>query len=66
MIEFINFICLLIQSLTKLFVNMAGCMVAYMVFMGLRQAIPVIIHKQPMLWEELNQMEKGEETWPEN
>ena len=53
MIGFIDFLSLLVQSVARLFVNMIGCMLAYIVFMGLAQAIPVIVHKAPFTWEEV-------------
>ena len=61
MIGFINFLSLLVQSVARLFVNMIGCVMAYIVFMCLMQAVPIIVHKAPYVWEEIEQMEQAEE-----
>lgn len=61
MIGFISFLCLLVQSVARLFVNMIGCVMAYIVFMCLMQAVPIIVHKAPYVWEEIEQMEQAEE-----
>ncbi|MBQ8603884.1 MAG: hypothetical protein IJ410_03450 [Oscillospiraceae bacterium] len=67
MIGFINFLSLLVQAVAKLFVNMIGCVLAYIVFMCLVAAVPVIVHKAPYVWEEIKLMEQAEEeTWHEN
>ena len=66
MIGFINFLSLLVQSVARLFVNMCGCVMAYIVFMCLMQAVPIIIYKAPSVWEEIERMEQAEEeTWQE-
>ena len=62
MIGFINFLSLLVQSVARLFVNMIGCVMAYIVFMCLAQAVPIIVHKAPSVWEEIEQMEQSYET----
>ena len=66
MVGFINFLSLLVQSVARLFWDMCGCVLSYIVFMCLMQAVPVIVHKAPLVWEEIEQMEQAEEEiWQE-
>ena len=64
MIGFINFLIMLVWALFKLFCSMILCCVAFLLFMWLMAAMPILVKKSwdssLWAWEEIRIMENSE------